>query len=178
MLPYLYSEYMKAAFQGEMYFRPLSFDYPQDSHAFQVEDQLMVGESIMIAPVYTQNARGRYVYLPEEMLMVRMKSLEEKSCRIMEKGHHYLEIALNEVVFFVRKNHMLPLAILNDSVKSTADVETSQYEWIGYADEVAEYVFYQDDGISKDYPPSREWKKVMLTKERLEENINDGAGKL
>ena len=39
-----------------MYFRPLSFDYPEDAHAVQVEDQLMAGESLMIAPVYVQNA--------------------------------------------------------------------------------------------------------------------------
>ena len=73
LLPYIYSEYMKSALNNEMYFRPLAFDFPQDSHAARVEDQLMVGESIMIAPVYTQNATGRYVYLPEDMLMVRMK---------------------------------------------------------------------------------------------------------
>ena len=32
-------------------------------------------QSLLIAPVYEQNARGRYVYLPEEMLQVRVKCL-------------------------------------------------------------------------------------------------------
>ena len=31
---------------------------------------LMLGNEIMIAPVYEQNARGRYVYLPERMKFV------------------------------------------------------------------------------------------------------------
>lgn len=167
MLPYIYSEYMKAALNNEMYFRPLAFDYPQDAHAPQVEDQLMVGDSIMIAPVYRQNAAGRYVYLPEEMLMVRMRSLEDRTYEVMEQGHHYVDIALNEVVIFVKKNHMLPLAVLDADVKNISDIDAGRYEWIGFAEKDAEYVLYEDDGISKNYLPQEEWKKVVLTKEQL-----------
>jgi len=49
-------------------------------------DEVMIGESLLIAPVYEQNARGRYVYLPEEMLQVRVKCsesnrIETRCCR-------------------------------------------------------------------------------------------------
>ena len=171
LLPYIYSEYMKAALTDGLYFRALSFDFPDDAHARSVEDQLMVGESIMIAPVYTQNAIGRYVYLPEEMLMVRMKSPEERTCEVMEKGHHFVHIALNEVVFFVKKNHMLPFAILDDSVRTVRDIDASRYGWIGYADGVAEYTLYDDDGISKSYAPQEAWQKAVRTKEELEQGF-------
>lgn len=165
LIPYLYSEFMKAALADEMYFRPLAFDYPEDASAKRVEDQLMVGESIMIAPVYIQNAYGRYIYLPEEMLMVRMKSPEEKQFEVWEKGDHYIEIALNEVVFFIKKNHMLPLAILDDMVNTTADLDESRYEWIGFAEERAEYTLYRDDGISKTYTPQKDWKSYVFSEE-------------
>ncbi len=165
LIPYLYSEFMKAALEDEMYFRPLAFDYPEDTSAKRVEDQLMVGESIMIAPVYIQNAYGRYIYLPEEMLMVRMKSPEEKQFEVWEKGDHYIEIALNEVVFFIKKNHMLPLAILDDMVNTTADLDESRYEWIGFAEERAEYTLYRDDGISKTYTPQKDWKSYVFSEE-------------
>ena len=58
LLPYLYSEFMKSALRNQMMFRPLGFLYGQDSLARRVEDQLLVGENIMIAPVYEQNAVG------------------------------------------------------------------------------------------------------------------------
>ena len=67
LLPYLYSEYMKAALSGTMMFSPLSFVYGKDALARQVEDQLLVGENIMVAPVYTQNVTGRVVYFPERL---------------------------------------------------------------------------------------------------------------
>lgn len=167
LLPYIYSEYMKAALDNKMYFRPLAFDYPQDAHAPQVEDQLMVGDSMMIAPVYRQNATGRYVYLPEEMLMVRMHALEERSCEVLQQGHHYVDVALNEVVIFIKKNHMLPLAVLDADVTNSSDIDPKRYEWLGFAEESAEYVLYEDDGISKNYRPKEEWKKVRKTKEQL-----------
>lgn len=31
----------------------------------------MLGDEVMIAPVYEQNARGRLVYLPQKMLFIR-----------------------------------------------------------------------------------------------------------
>ena len=167
LLPYLYSEFMKCALNNEMYFRPLAFDYPADTHAAQVEDQLMVGGSIMIAPVYRQNATGRYVYLPQDMLMVRMKSLEDRTCKVMEQGHHYVDIALNEVVIFVKKNHMLPVAVLDEDVKNISGVVAGRYEWIGFAEDAAEYVLYEDDGVSKEYTPQESWKKIVMTREEL-----------
>lgn len=168
LIPYLYSEYMKAALDNEMYFRPVAFDYPEDRHAFCVEDQLMVGESIMITPVYMQNAKGRYVYLPEDMLMVRMKSPESKEYIALEKGHHYVDIGLNEVVFFIKKGHMLPLAVLTHEVKTVMDIDESKYEWIGFTERTAEYVLYTDDGISRNYTPCENWKKIVLPKEKLQ----------
>lgn len=50
LLPYLYSEFMKAALEDAPYFRPLAFDYPTDPDARKVEDQLLLGEGLMIAP--------------------------------------------------------------------------------------------------------------------------------
>ena len=35
LIPYLYSEYMKAALNGDMLFKPLAFVYPEDEIAFR-----------------------------------------------------------------------------------------------------------------------------------------------
>ena len=94
--------------------------------------------------------------------MVRMKSLEERHCEVLKKGHHYVDVALNEVVFFVKKGCMLPMAVLDENIKSIEGIDASGYEWIGFADDTAEYVLYNDDGLSKEYVPQSEWKKVTM----------------
>ncbi len=96
LLPYIYSEYMKAALHDGMYCMPLAFAFPEDDFARQVEDEVMIGESLLIAPVYEQNARGRYVYLPEEMLQVRVKCSESNRMEtsVLPAGHHYIPVEL------------------------------------------------------------------------------------
>ena len=84
--------------QDNMMFRPLAFDFPEDKMAQQVEDQLLLGNELMIAPIYHQNAQGRYVYLPEEMMLVRMKSHDHYETEILPQGHHYVAAALDELV--------------------------------------------------------------------------------
>lgn len=143
LIPYIYSEFMKAALNNDMYFKPLAFDYPEDEMAHQAEDQLMIGNEIMIAPVYTQNASGRYVYLPEEMKFIKFLPDGSISEEVLEQGHHYVKIALNEVPLFIRKGKAIPLA---DAAESTQDIVWNRLRMIGYAD--ADYELYDDDGIS------------------------------
>lgn len=148
LLPYLYSEYMKAALHNEMLFTPLSFAYPDDSFASQVEDQLLLGESLMLAPVYQPNANGRYVYLPEDMLLVTCSGPDDMRFQKMTAGHHYVSAAQNELIFFVRKGHLLPLA---DPAENVEKVDASRLHVIAYPDGGCSYTLYDDDGISKDY---------------------------
>lgn len=149
LLPYLYSEYMKAALSDGMYCRPLAFAYPEDEQAKRVEDQLLIGESIMIAPVYEQNAKGRYVYLPERMKMIRFQSLSRREEEILEKGHHYIDVALEEVVLFIRQGHILPLAEAGGQCVEQVDFLKLTLQFVPETE--AAYVYYHDDGYGKDY---------------------------
>ena len=169
LLPYLYSEYMKAVLENRLYFRPVGFDYEEDEMAWQVEDQLMVGESLMIAPVYKQNATGRYVYLPEDMLMMRMKSMEERYVEEMEKGHHYIEVALDEVVFFIKPDHLVPMTKPALCVK---DLEEDHLELCGYVKQEAHYKLYQDDGFTKDYEVAANYTDLTIQKVGDEFNLS------
>ncbi len=46
LLPYIYSEYMKAALHDGMYCMPLAFAFPEDDFARRVEDEVTIGESL------------------------------------------------------------------------------------------------------------------------------------
>ena len=148
LLPYLYSEYMKAALGDEMLFLPLAFAYPEDPHAAQVEDQLLLGESLMLAPVCQQNAAGRYVYLPEDMLRVTTSGPDDFRCEKMGAGHHYVPVAENELIFFVRRGHLLPLA---QTARNVEKLDASRLQLIAYPADTCRYTLYDDDGYGKDY---------------------------
>ena len=146
LIPYIYSEYMKAALDDEMMFKPLAFVYPDDDIAVQIEDQMMLGNEVMITPVYTQNTQGRFVYLPEDMMFVKFMGDGSIYTEKMEKGSHYISVTLNEVPLFIRENKCIPLAT---KAESTADIDEDNLTLIGY--DGTEYRLYNDDGIHKDY---------------------------
>ena len=129
LIPYLYSEYLKAAEHDDMYFRPLGFDYPDDRRAVETEDQLMLGNEVMIAPVYTQNVSGRTVYLPEEMKFVKFMPDGTIREEVLGQGTHYVEVALNEVVLFVRKGRCIPIV---DAAESVDAIDMGTVKYIGY----------------------------------------------
>lgn len=145
LIPYLYSEYMKCALQDELYFRPLCFDYPMDERAKEVEDQLLLGDGLMIAPVYEQNKGGRYVYLPEDMLLIRFKTADEYETQVLKKGDHYIFVPLEEVVFFLRKDHVL---LLTEARESVEELQEEELDVVAFVSEKAVYQYYEDDGIS------------------------------
>ena len=143
LIPYLYSEFLKAALNDEMMFKPLAFDFPDDAMAEQVEDQLLLGNELMIAPIYKQNAQGRYVYLPEEMMLVRMHSSKDYTTEILPKGHHYVSVGLDELVFFIRNQKAIPFA---ESAENTAKTDYNTIQLLGY--EGSSYELYADNGTS------------------------------
>ena len=144
LLPYLYSEYVRCALKGEMLFKPLCFEYTEDERTRTIEDQLLVGDSIMIAPVCEQNARGRYVYLPERMKLIRMKAGDRYSEQILEKGEYYIPVELDEVVFFLREGKVLPLAKPAKNVKSLDDKHLT---WVKFINKRTSFEVCHDDGF-------------------------------
>ena len=113
----------------------------------------MLGNEIMIAPVYEQNARGRYVYLPEEMKFVKFLPDRSISEEILAKGIHYVDVALNEVPLFIRNGKCIPVAEAAECVK---DIDTEHLQLIGY--ENSSYTMYEDDGICKDYDKKENYR--------------------
>ena len=145
LIPFLYSELVKAAVKDDMLFRPLAFDYPTDKRACRVEDQMMLASSCMIAPVYEQNARGRYVYLPEDMMMIRFRSAEDYDCIPMEKGDHWIDLKMNEFPLFVKKGQVVPLA---KGAECVAEVDASKLTLLGWLEHGTAFTLYDDDGES------------------------------
>ena len=143
LLPYLYSEYMKAALRQDMLIRPLAFDYPDDEKARRIEDQLMVGEGIMIAPILEKGVKGRIVYLPEPMTEVRYSG-GSFTCMDVGAGERTAMAPLNTVVFYIRRGKLVPVG---KAVSNTAEMDLLDVELLGSGTSYEQYV---DDGSTKE----------------------------
>ena len=161
LLPYLYSEFMKAALENTSYFRPLAFDYPDDPDAREVEDQLLLGEGLMAAPVYVQNAHGRHVYLPEPMKLLRLRAVDDYDEEILPAGHHYIRCALDEVLLFLCPGHIVPVAQPANNTSELDDASLTLWSFLPDG-ESAEYRMYRDDGVTTEYEKKEHWKTLQI----------------
>ena len=161
LLPYLYSEFMKAALENTSYFRPLAFDYPDDPDAREVEDQLLLGEGLMAAPVYVQNAHGRHVYLPEPMKLLRLRAVDDYDEEILPAGHHYIRCALDEMLLFLRPGHIIPVAQPANNISELDDANLTLWSFLPDG-ESAEYRMYRDDGVTTEYEKKEHWKTLQI----------------
>ncbi|MCH5303836.1 MAG: alpha-glucosidase [Ruminococcus sp.] len=126
LIPYIYSTFRRCSEEDDMMFRPLSFDYPDDKIAREVEDQLMLGDECMIAPIYEQNKNGRTVYLPEDMSFVKLSG-ENVKIEKLKKGIHYISVELNEVPLFIKNGKNIPLA---KPALNTAELDTENLTYL------------------------------------------------
>ncbi len=62
--PYLRALMQKVSDEGCPVIRPLLYNFPEDTAVWEIKDELMLGDDILVAPVAEYGARSRRVYLP------------------------------------------------------------------------------------------------------------------
>lgn len=65
MLPALYTAWWQHARTGAPVVRPMVWNWPGLTEVVQIEDQFMLGDHVLVAPVLKPELRERSVYLPE-----------------------------------------------------------------------------------------------------------------
>lgn len=141
MIPYLYSEYLKAQRDDSMMFSPLGFIYPEDQKARECEDQLFIGQDIMIAPVVKANTTGRVVYFPEKMKEIRFEDCKVVEGATYDNGYHYIELPLGVSNIFILEGHSVPIG---DYAKAIGEVDNSKVTYYGCGDVTFKYELVDD----------------------------------
>jgi alpha-D-xyloside xylohydrolase len=104
LLPYLYAAFARYHFEGIPPFRALMLDYPSDKNTWRIDDEYMMGESLLCAP-FIDSASERTVYLPQG------KWYDYNTNKKYEGGKSYtITMSLDQIPMFVKDNTLLPLA--------------------------------------------------------------------
>jgi alpha-glucosidase len=65
LLPFLYTTLEEAHRTGVPLFRPLMLNYQDDPNTYNLDDEFMIGEDLLVAPVVKPDITSRLVYLPK-----------------------------------------------------------------------------------------------------------------
>ena len=145
LLPYLYTLFQQAATTGTPIIRPLCFSYPRDEQACDVQDEFLIGDSLLSAPVYEPSTTSRNVYLPEGTWLDYWTGQEYSG-----RGWSKVAAPLEHWPLFIRGNSILPTGPMMQHVdQSPTDPLT--FNCYMAIDGLANYTLYEDDGSSLAY---------------------------
>lgn len=104
LLPYLYAAFARYHFDGLPPFRPLVMDYPDDRNVWRIDDQYMMGESMLCAP-FIDSASTRSIYFPAGAWY------DFNTNKKYEGGKSYnITLSMDQLPVFIKANTILPLA--------------------------------------------------------------------
>lgn len=168
LVPYLYSEFLKSVEENKPYITGLFMHY-DTQQSFQTDDQFMIGETMMAAPVREPNARGRYIHLPKHhWLLWTARTYDERICQVLEPGNHFVPVGLNEVPILMKEDRLLVMAAPHRSLKAG---QTTHLVVVGLVNATASYTYVEDDGKSLQYKNGKR-AELKMTVVRSETGVS------
>ena len=103
LMPYLYRMAVIAHEQGIPMLRPMFMEFPGDPACETLDRQYMLGESLLVAPVFAESGEVSY-YLPEGTWTHLLDGRVVEGGRWMKEKYDFMSLPL-----WVRENTLLPL---------------------------------------------------------------------
>jgi alpha-D-xyloside xylohydrolase len=166
LLPYIYSLAHQTYLTGAPFMRALFMDFPNDPNVTDCRDEYMFGPAFLVAPVTSQGATSRPVYLPAGTDWFNYWTNEKM------KGGQTISVSapIDEIPLFVRVGSLVPIG---ESIESTTQNQPlAQIRVYGGAD--ADFVLYNDHGLTYEYEKRGGTETRLHWNERARKLMHDG----
>ncbi|MEQ2527941.1 TIM-barrel domain-containing protein [Bacillaceae bacterium CLA-AA-H227] len=171
-MPQLYSLFYQASEQGLPVMRPLLMEYPDDAKTYNLNDQFMLGDNVIFAPILNPSVTDRAVYLPKGDWVEYTTGTTYEG----EKAH-LVHAELEDLPIFVRKG----TALMQTEWTSNQDKETKTLTMKVFASDNENYsfTFYDDDGETFAYENGEYLKMafdIQSSADKVEINVVSKEG--
>jgi len=144
LMPYIYTLASRTWFEDYTIMRALVMDWPSDAVAREISDEFMLGEGLLVAPVYEYGARSRRVYLPEGSWY------ETHSGQSYHSAGEWFTVAApyEYCPVFARGGSIIPHG---PAIEYTSQPQDGSLDVYVYTGKDAQFALYEDDGVSYGY---------------------------
>ncbi|MFD2288284.1 DUF4968 domain-containing protein [Pedobacter petrophilus] len=143
LMPYLYTSMHQQYEAGLPMMRALVLNHQEDENVYEIADQYMFGDNLMVAPVTTKGAITRSVYLPEGVWFNYWTGEKYDG-----KTYRHVVAPLDTIPLFVKAGSIIPMQPeMIYSGEKPVDVITLDVYPFGES----KYDLYEDDNLSSKY---------------------------
>ena len=145
LLPFLYTTLEQAHRTGVPLFRPLLLNYQDDENVLGIDDEFMIGDDLLVAPILKPNLTARLVYLPAGVWYDYWTGARQEGGRMTR-----VEAQLETVPMYVRGGAIVPMG---PEMNYVGEKPASPLEFQIYPDARGEasMALYEDDGLTEAY---------------------------
>jgi len=161
LLPYFHTLGWEAYLCGIPIMRPLFMEFPGDPETHSVDDQVMLGKSILLAPVLNKKAQTRKVYLPKG------NWFNFWTGHSYEGGQYLLfDTRVDFLPLFVRESTLLPMLKPMEFIPKGHHFDhLDLHFWPSFNGKL---IFRDDDGTTTQYQ-SGKYAEMEIETELIEE---------
>ena len=167
MMPYLYSLGWSTHQTGAPFMRALFMDFGNDPKVAAITDEYMFGPALLVAPVVTQGAETREVYLPAGSDWFNYWTNE----RLHGGQTVTVKAPIDTIPLFVRSGSILPVGAPVESTHGEQPIQQMRV----YAGANATLTLYSDDGTTYDYEQGKYRITTLTWNERTQQLTQAGA---
>jgi alpha-glucosidase len=168
LLPYLYTLFEECHRSGAPILRPLLFKYPDDETTYAADDEFLLGDALLVAPITRPGVEHRHVYLPEGTWF-HYYSGE----RFDGPAHILAHAPLGEPALYVKANTAIPMG---PEASYTGERPTDPLTLLVHpAEGTGESTLYEDAGNGFGYREG-EYARRRISCESSEERITIHLG--
>ncbi|WNH10709.1 TIM-barrel domain-containing protein [Thalassobellus suaedae] len=162
LIPYLYSYLYVNHKKGTPLMRALVLHYQDDENVYNITNQYMLGESLMICPVTEKGAQTRVVYLPKGLWTDYWtgKTFEGKK-------HYNVLCPIDKLPIFIKEGAIIPT---QETLNYIGEKEIKKLILDVYPNASNTFTLYNDDGKSLEYQNGN-FNTTDITTQVSENNI-------
>lgn len=143
LIPYLYSYLYENHEKGTPIMRALVLSNQEDENVYNITNQYMLGDNLMICPVTEKGAQTRVVYLPKGVWTNYWTGKTYKG-----KNYYNVLCPIDQMPIFVKQGAIIPS---QEPLQYIGEKEISTITLDVYANASDTFTLYDDDGKSLDY---------------------------
>lgn len=103
LLSYWYTLFYEAYKTSVPMMRPMVLEFPEDENVFTLEDQFMVGESILVKPITMDHGVGTEVYFPGQEPWYHTQTY-----KVYADGNRHVQAAIDSTPAFYQGGRIIP----------------------------------------------------------------------
>jgi len=160
--PYYYSLCRQTYEKGLPIIRGLYIEYPQDENVYKYENEYLIGENVLVAPVYQPGEVVKHeIYFPQGFWV----DLEDSEI-IEGKTVQIKDVPLHKIPWYIK----IPSIIVAFPLNMYLDFKINEIHFYIFAGNKTEFEYYEDDGVSQKYL-SGEFLKQKVVAEKIDDKI-------